>query len=219
MLNKRLCWPSSETSSSQRTGHCRCAVARQCSCPETRHGSCSKVGHPICSSTRHCFSSVQDIASGQDSEYSSCSEARHCSCSKMERRSRSKNIVPAQERDTARVQNNGIAFVGPLIHTNRLYLNIPSDHAFQNWLAGQCLPIVSTNEPKPLQNFIHVGSQYVPYTHKLKVHSGSVYCTKCGSKATNQVRRLAKACTPPGAYGLASLRALMCDKLLPGLDQ
>ena len=90
------------------------------------------------------------------------------------------------------------------------------DPAFQSWLAGQCLPLVSTNKPKPINNFMHVGNNFVNHTHKLKVHRGLVYCAKCGCRATNQLRHLAKACIPPGAYGL---RAIMGDKLPTGLDQ
>ena len=91
------------------------------------------------------------------------------------------------------------------------------DPAFQPWLAGQCFPIPCTDRPMPISGLIHVGNRYAHYTHKLKIHKGFVYCAKCGSRATDQMRLLSRPCRPPRSYGKATIRAILSDRLPPGL--
>ena len=94
------------------------------------------------------------------------------------------------------------------------------DPAFQHWLAGICIEVVSGSRPNPIDHHLHVGNQYVHFTHSLTVHRGLVYCSKCGSRSgSNQIRLLAKACEPPSDYGHNTLKAISLDRLPQGLDE
>ena len=92
------------------------------------------------------------------------------------------------------------------------------DPAFQPWLAGICSPTLSTNRPShyPANKILHVGKRY---THEIKAHRGLVYSAKCGCRATNQMRLMGNRCVPPGLHGKASLKAILADRLPPGLDE
>jgi len=93
------------------------------------------------------------------------------------------------------------------------------DPAFQPWLAGICTPTLTTNRPShyPANKILHVGNRYTHPSHKIKNHRGLVYCAKCGCRATNQMRLMGNRCAPPGVHGKASLKAILADKLPPGL--
>ena len=93
------------------------------------------------------------------------------------------------------------------------------DPAFQHWLAGICIEVVSDSRPNPIENRLHLGNQYVHFTHSLSVHRGLVYCCKCGGRCgSNQIRLLARACEPPLDYGCNTLKAISADKLPQGLE-
>jgi hypothetical protein len=95
------------------------------------------------------------------------------------------------------------------------------DPAFQLWLAGICTPTLSTNRPShyPANKILHVGNRYTHPSHKIQTHRGLVYCAKCGCRATNQMRLMGNRCVPPGLHGKASLKAILADRLPPGLDE
>ena len=95
------------------------------------------------------------------------------------------------------------------------------DPAFQLWLAGICTPTLSTNRPShyPATKILHVGNRYTHPSHKIQTHRGLVYCAKCGCRATNQMRLMGNRCVPPGLHGKASLKAILADRLPPGLDE
>ena len=69
----------------------------------------------------------------------------------------------------------------------------------------------------PANKILHVGNRYAHPSHKLKNHRGLVYCARCGCRATNQMRLMGNRCVPPGVHGRASLKAILADKLPPGL--
>ena len=55
--------------------------------------------------------------------------------------------------------------------------------------------------------------------HELDLYKGFVCCSKCGCKrGANQVRKLAKPCSPPGLSGIRTLEAIQNGKLPPGLN-
>ena len=96
------------------------------------------------------------------------------------------------------------------------------DESFLHWLAGQCVPATSSEGTirKTVYNkHLHVGNQYVHFTHEVIDYKGFLHCKKCGSKATNLIRNLAKPCSPPGKAGKHVLRCIKSDKLPPGLSQ
>ena len=96
------------------------------------------------------------------------------------------------------------------------------DESFLHWLAGQCVPATSSegNRRSVIYNkHLHVGNQYVHFTHEMIDYKGFFYCKKCGSRATNLIRNLAKPCLPPGTAGKHVLRCIRADKLPPGLSQ
>ena len=114
--------------------------------------------------------------------------------------------------------NHDIISLGDRINCRRCRESfLVKDPAFQPWLAGICHPVPSTDRPMPIQGLIHVGNQYTHYTHRLKIHRGLVYCAKCGSRATEQMRLLSRKCRPPRKYGKDTLRAINADCLPPGL--
>ena len=96
------------------------------------------------------------------------------------------------------------------------------DESFLHWLAGQCVPATSSEGTirKTVYNkHLHVGNQYVHFTHEVIDYKGFLHCKKYGSKATNLIRNLAKPCSPPGKAGKHVLRCIKSDKLPPGLSQ
>ena len=93
--------------------------------------------------------------------------------------------------------------------------------ALQHWLASACVSehIPSSNRPTPIENhMIHVGNQNIHSTHKLSVHRGLVYCSKCGCRKGTFIKNLARACEPPRSYGMGTLQAIAQDRLPPQLD-
>jgi hypothetical protein len=95
------------------------------------------------------------------------------------------------------------------------------DPAFEPWLAGLCTPSPNTNRPShfPTNKVLHVGNRYTHLSHRLDTHRGLVYCRKCGCRATNQVRLMGKRCSPPGRNGKATLKAILSDRLPPGMTE
>jgi hypothetical protein len=95
------------------------------------------------------------------------------------------------------------------------------DPAFEPWLAGLCTPSPNTNRPShfPTNKILHVGNRYTHLSHKLDTHRGLVYCARCGCRATNQVRLMGKRCSPPGRNGKATLKAILSDRLPPGMTE
>ena len=96
-----------------------------------------------------------------------------------------------------------------------------NDPLFKDWVASACVEFESEGHcrPEPIMNyFLHVGNQSVHHTHRLSIYKGFVYCGRCGyRKGTNQVRKLAKPCAPPGLAGVKTLSAIQDGKLPPGL--
>ena len=76
------------------------------------------------------------------------------------------------------------------------------------------------SRPEPLPNTsLHVGNQFIHHSHKLHTYKGLVYCGRCGyRKGANQVRRLAKPCSPPGTNGMLNLEAIRKGELPPKLS-
>ena len=93
------------------------------------------------------------------------------------------------------------------------------DPAFQPWLAGLCTPSPTTHRPGhySTNKVLHVGNRFAHPSHKLKTHRGLVYCARCGCRATNQVRLMGNQCLPPGRHGKTTLKAILADRLPPGL--
>ena len=95
-----------------------------------------------------------------------------------------------------------------------------NDPSFRHWLVTPCVSLPSCSRPIPLDNNrLHIGNQFVNYSHKLAIQTGLVYCRRCGSrKGKDHVKKLARACHPPTSAGRASLLALSLGKLPQGLD-
>jgi hypothetical protein len=93
------------------------------------------------------------------------------------------------------------------------------DPAFQPWLSGLCTPSPITHRPGhyPSNKVLHVGNKYAHPSHILKTYRGLVYCAKCGCRATNQVRLMGNRCLPPGRHGKTTLKAILSDRLPPGM--
>ena len=100
-----------------------------------------------------------------------------------------------------------------------------TDPLMKKWIMSACTGIHSSTSShiKPVHiydKFLHIGNQFIHYTHQLQVFKGLVYCGKCGyRKGTNQVRNLARSCIPPDTYGARNLKAILDGKLPHGLDQ
>ena len=100
-----------------------------------------------------------------------------------------------------------------------------TDPLFKKWVVSACtgahVSTSSHSRPEPIdEKFIHVGNQFVHHSHKLNMFRGFVYCGKCGyRKGANQVRKLAKPCSPPGLYGIQTLEAIRDGQLPPGLNE
>ena len=92
------------------------------------------------------------------------------------------------------------------------------DASFLHWLAGSC--VASHDAGNRIQNkSLHVGNQFVHFTHELRDHRGFVYCKKCGCRSTTLIKLLAKPCQPPGQYGDYTLKCIREDRLPPGLSE
>ena len=105
-----------------------------------------------------------------------------------------------------------------------------TDASLRHWLSCPCLlpGAASSSEgqlppvrPVPLRHStIHLGNSSSHHTHFLKIHRGLVYCKRCGNRGSNnQLRKLAKSCTPPTAAGKQALRCIVKDKLPPTLKE
>ena len=89
------------------------------------------------------------------------------------------------------------------------------DPSFLHWLAGRCVSACSPSGNISNKQ-IHIGNQYVHYTHRLVNHKGLVYCRKCGSRATKLIKLLAKPCEPPSKAGQRTLDCVKQNRPPPG---
>ena len=92
------------------------------------------------------------------------------------------------------------------------------DPSFLSWLAGRCVNACNDEGNRIVNKCLHVGNQFVHFTHELKNHKGFLYCCKCGCRATTLIRLLSKPCSPPGSYGDRTLKCIKEDRLPPGLS-
>ena len=95
------------------------------------------------------------------------------------------------------------------------------DRGARAWLAAPC-PNVGTDFDRPIHlpyELIHIGNRVVHHTHELMSFKGLVYCKRCGTRGTNQLRKLAVECEPPTQYGKQSLAKLAGGKLPPNMTR
>ena len=82
------------------------------------------------------------------------------------------------------------------------------------WLGSDCQPReASWDRPIPLVNeFVQIGKLSIHHTHKVYSFKNIYYCIKCGSYASNKLRKLAAECKPRTSAG-----QLFLDKLNKGI--
>ena len=99
-----------------------------------------------------------------------------------------------------------------------------NDPSCKPWLSTVCHPVpfsphiehkvINVTEP------IHIGNQLSHSTHCLRKYRGLLYCSKCGARSgNNQIRLLARQCTPPTKYGQRTLDELENGQIPAGLSQ
>ena len=95
------------------------------------------------------------------------------------------------------------------------------DPNLRSWLGSPCSKIGASNDrPTTLPyESIHIGNKTAHYTHKLVSFRGLVYCCKCGTRGTTQLRKLAKECSPPTSYGKISLARLREGQRPPNMTR
>ena len=67
---------------------------------------------------------------------------------------------------------------------------------------------------------VHVGNHNIHFSHKLYIHRGLRYCSRCGYYATDsQARGLVRKCVPPKVNGRYILKCIASDKLPRALKE
>ena len=95
-----------------------------------------------------------------------------------------------------------------------------TDSACKSFLQNECVPIatprfshIQLDNSSPL----HIGNQTIHCSHNIFKYRGLVYCLKCGSVGTKQIRLLAKQCEPPNNSRKFTLSNILAGKLPYGL--